>query len=123
MPAPGQVVTYPWLLPAELWADWPTYQFDLSIPPGSRAGGCATWNMTDTVAMDWPTCAALMELLLTLASSEWDGGSVSWMPLEERDPGAAAAASPPGSSWVAGVSGTPSPAAADPGHPHLLGLQ
>lgn len=44
--------------------------------------------MTDTVAMECPACAALMELLLTLASSEWDGGSVSWMPLEEGAPGA-----------------------------------
>ncbi|MFJ3206301.1 hypothetical protein [Streptomyces sp. NPDC086989] len=50
--------------------------------------------MTDTVAVDCPACVALMELLLTLVSSEWDGGSVSWMLLEERDPGARGACEP-----------------------------
>ncbi|MET9349201.1 hypothetical protein [Streptomyces termitum] len=61
------------------------YQYDLSIPPGWRAGGYASWHVTDPSPMDCPACAAPMRLLLTVDSSEWDGGSGSWTPVEERD--------------------------------------
>ncbi|MET7289911.1 hypothetical protein [Streptomyces sp. NPDC005573] len=60
------------------------YQYDLSIPPGWRAGGFASWHVTDPYPMDCPTCSAPMHLLLTVDSSEWDGGSGSWRPLEEQ---------------------------------------
>lgn len=109
---PEQVVTYPFagLLPEELgdrinaWeealeeeaeearerasddkaASPPMYQYDLSIPPGWRAGGFASWHLTDAHVMTCSACATPMELLLTIDSSEWDGGSGSWQPLEER---------------------------------------
>ena len=105
---PEQVVTYPFagLLPQELrgridgWegileaaaeqredeerAEPVGYQHDLSIPPGWRVGGFASWHTTDPYPMDCLTCATPMELLLTIDSSEWDGGSGSWKPLEER---------------------------------------
>ncbi|MFF1922177.1 hypothetical protein ACFVW8_16615 [Streptomyces sp. NPDC058221] len=105
---PEQVVTYPFagLLPEELctridaWeealeeeaeqsADADTaeplcYQYDLSIPPGWRVGGFASWHSTDPSPMDCLTCTTPMHLLLTVDSSEWDGGSGSWKPLEDR---------------------------------------
>ncbi|MEU0129575.1 hypothetical protein [Streptomyces sp. NPDC006289] len=104
---PEQVVTYPFagLLPEELCARidaWeegleeareeaedeepepPAYQYDLSIPPGWRVGGFASWHLTDPSPMDCRTCATPMELLVTIDSSEWDGGSASWIPQEEN---------------------------------------
>ncbi|KPC60277.1 hypothetical protein [Streptomyces chattanoogensis] len=102
---PEQVGTYPFagLLPDDLrdriyaWEEAeeacaeedddapvpPCYQYDLSIPPGWRVGGFASWHLTDPAPMDCRTCATPMELLLTIDSSEWDGGSKSWMPQEE----------------------------------------
>ncbi|WP_299542247.1 hypothetical protein [uncultured Streptomyces sp.] len=106
---PEQVVTYPFagLLPEELcaridaWeealeeeaersADETTpeplgYQYDLSIPPGWRVGGFASWHATDPYPMDCLTCTTPMHLLLTIDSSEWDGGSGSWKPLEDQN--------------------------------------
>jgi len=97
---PEQVFTYPFagLLPADLSARiyaWeeaeeanedeepPGYQYDLSIPPGWRVGGFASWHSTDPSPMDCPDCTTPMHLLLSIDSSEWDGGSESWRPLEE----------------------------------------
>ncbi|WP_406210412.1 hypothetical protein OH807_40650 [Kitasatospora sp. NBC_01560] len=105
---PEQVATYQFagLLPEELcarldaWdetqeeaarpADGPSarpigYQYDLSIPPGWRVGGFASWHLTDPYPMDCQACRTPMHLLLTIDSSEWDGGSGSWRPLEDRD--------------------------------------
>ncbi|MFE7099504.1 hypothetical protein [Streptomyces erythrochromogenes] len=106
---PERVVSYPFigLLPQELYARLDTweeaqdaqadqsadehmadpvgYQYDLSIPPGWRVGGFASWHTTDPYPMDCRTCRTPMHLLLTIDSSEWDGGSGSWKPLEDRD--------------------------------------
>ncbi|MFB7368435.1 hypothetical protein ACFC0D_01080 [Streptomyces sp. NPDC056222] len=106
---PEQVVTYPFagLLPEELSARidaWEEaleeeaeqqadeeevepvgYQYDLSIPPGWRAGGYASWHATDPHPLDCLTCGTSMHLLLTVDSSEWDGGSRSWTPVEDQD--------------------------------------
>ncbi|MEV7929049.1 hypothetical protein [Kitasatospora sp. NPDC088779] len=105
---PEQVVTYPFagLLPEDLcarinareealeaeagrspdenMAEPVLYQYDLSIPPGWRVGGYASWHLTDPYAMDCLACGTPMQLLLTIDSSEWDGGSGSWRPLEEQ---------------------------------------
>ncbi|MFF7901915.1 hypothetical protein ACIP4X_27455 [Streptomyces sp. NPDC088817] len=105
---PEQVTTYPFagLLPDDLrtrihaWeealeedaeqsadeaaAEPLNYQCDLSLPPGWRAGGFASWHTTDPSPMNCPTCSTSMHLLLTIDSSEWDGSS-SWKPLEEQD--------------------------------------
>ncbi|NBE53436.1 hypothetical protein [Streptomyces boluensis] len=104
---PEQVTTYPFagLLPDALCARidaWeetleeeaaaasddapgpPAYQYDLSIPPGWRVGGFASWHLTDPSPMDCRACGVPMELLLTIDSGEWDGGSGSWKPLEDR---------------------------------------
>ncbi|MYY83206.1 MULTISPECIES: hypothetical protein [unclassified Streptomyces] len=61
-----------------------TYHHDLSIAPGWKVGGYASWAVTGPYEDTCP-CGAPMRLLLTIASHEWDGGSHSWVPLEDRD--------------------------------------
>ncbi|WP_406016128.1 hypothetical protein OG520_37675 [Streptomyces sp. NBC_00984] len=145
---PEQVVTYPFagLLPEDLcaridaWeealaeeaeqqgadenADEPIgYQYDLSIPPGWRVGGFPSWHATDPSPMDCLTCATPLELLLTIDSSEWDGGSGSWKPLEEGDLPAHRSATP--TKVVVGRAGELNVfvCPTDPDHPHRWSIQ
>lgn len=148
---PEQVVTYPFagVLPEELraridaWEEareeaWEeeaeqsadqdaappvNYQYDLSIPPGWRVGGFASWHTTDPTPMNCRTCAAPMQLLLTIDSSEWDGGTGSWQPLEDQDPRTRASASP--TEVVVGRWGELNVFACpeEPGHPHRWSIQ
>jgi hypothetical protein len=144
---PEQVVTYPFagLLPQELCAridGWEEglgaaaeqskdeehpepvrYQYDLSIPPGWHVGGFASWHTTDPYPMDCLACATPMELLLTIDTSEWDGGSGSWRPVEERGLRPHPFAKPTqihvGRDGELNVFACP----ADPAHPHQWSLQ
>jgi len=144
---PEQVVTYPFagLLPEELCARidaWeealeeeaeltedgsttepPAYQYDLSIPPSWRVGGFASWHATDPCPMDCLTCMAPMRLLLTIDSSEWDGGSGSWTPHEDRDQPTYAGATP--TEVVVGRWGELNVFACpdNPGHPYRWSIQ
>ncbi|WP_329112224.1 hypothetical protein [Streptomyces sp. NBC_01353] len=146
---PEQVVTYPFagLLPKDLsdridtWeealeeeaeredgadadeAEPVGYQYDLSIPPGWRAGGYASWHATDPSPMDCLTCATPMHLLLTVDSSEWDGGSQSWVPVEDQGLRPFPFATPTG--VIVGNHGELNVFAcpADPGHPARWSLQ
>lgn len=101
----------------------PMYQYDLSIPPGWRAGGFASWHLTDAHVMKCAACASPMDLLLTIDSSEWDGGSGSWQPLEERGLPPHRFATPTGVTvgrWgELNIFACPG----DPGHPHGLSIQ
>ncbi|MEU8828120.1 hypothetical protein [Streptomyces sp. NPDC048636] len=94
------------------------------VLPGWRAGGFASRHVTDPARMDCASCAAPMELLLTIDSSEWDGGSGSWIPVEERDaPSHLVSATPTevtvGRWGELNIFACP----ADPGHPHRWSLQ
>lgn len=71
---------------AEHGADAPCYQYDLSIPPGWRVGGYPSWASTGPMVINCASCETPMELLLTGEGYETDGGSHSWVPLEDRDP-------------------------------------
>ncbi|MET7483476.1 hypothetical protein [Streptomyces sp. NPDC005538] len=104
-------------------AEPPAYQYDLSIPPGWRAGGFASWHATDPYPMDCLTCTSPMQLLLTIDSSEWDGGSGSWRPLEEQDAPAYLAARP--TEVTVGRWGELNVFACpfDPRHPHRWSIQ
>jgi hypothetical protein len=94
---PEQVVEHPYadFLPEALqerlaaWEDTAehSYQHDLSIAPGWKLGGFASWHLSDPRPMDCEACGTPMELLLCAASTEWDGGSGSWRPLEDAAEG------------------------------------
>ncbi|MEV0373935.1 hypothetical protein AB0I10_29710 [Streptomyces sp. NPDC050636] len=99
-----------------------SYQYDLSIAPGCKAGGWASWHLTDPVAVDC-RCGAPMDVLLTLDSREWDGGSKSWRPVEDVVADQVGAAGPTGLThgrWGAlRIFVCPT----DPTHAHRLNIQ
>ncbi|MER5717189.1 hypothetical protein [Streptomyces sp. NPDC002132] len=67
----------------ELDEDSVLYRSDLSIAPGWKAGGFASGHAAGPDSMVCE-CGRPMNLLLTVASKEWDAGSRSWIPLEDR---------------------------------------
>lgn len=101
----------------------PGYQYDLSIPPGWRVGGFASWHATDPYPMECLTCTTPMHLLLTIDSSEWDGGSGSWKPLEDQNLPTHRYASP--TQVIVGRWGELNVFACpdDPEHPHRWSIQ
>ncbi|MFI6489763.1 hypothetical protein [Streptomyces sp. NPDC050564] len=130
---PEQVVEHQYsdLLPEPLRDaidEWDTedfvYQTDLSIAPGWKAGGYASWHVTDPARTECGECRQPMEMLLAIASYEWDGAESSWTPLEDLP--------------LVGTDGikTPTEVAvgrwgtgylfvcpADPAHPHRISVQ
>ncbi|MBC2878180.1 MULTISPECIES: hypothetical protein [Streptomyces] len=103
--------------------DFPlTYQHDLSVAPGWKVGGFASWHLTGPVPVVC-SCGTPMRPLLTVAEHEWDGGAPTWVPLEDQDMIEAAEANAPtqvavGSGWMY-VFTCP----ADPTHPHHVEFQ
>ncbi|MFI6038756.1 hypothetical protein ACIBBD_32420 [Streptomyces sp. NPDC051315] len=65
-------------------ADCVTYHHDLSLAPGWKVGGFASWSVTGPADLVC-SCGAPTRLLLTVAGSEWDRGSLSWVPVEDRE--------------------------------------
>lgn len=59
------------------------YLGNLSTAPGWKTGGWTTWAVTDPVDRSCPECGTETVPLLTVASSEWDGSSKSWIAEEE----------------------------------------
>ncbi|MGW9303996.1 hypothetical protein ACWHA3_24685 [Streptomyces cyaneofuscatus] len=61
------------------------YMSDLSIAPGWKVGGFASWHLTDPAPVDCQVCGIAMPPLLTVDQWECDGASRSWLPIEDRD--------------------------------------
>jgi hypothetical protein len=101
----------------------PMYGSDLSIAPGWKVGGFASWNVTGPGSMDC-ACGRAMEPLLAIDSSEWDGATRSWIPLEDQASAHADGASTP-TEVVVGRGGTLHvfTCSDDPTHPHRLSIQ
>lgn len=95
----------------------PTYQCDLSVAPGWKVGGHAAWNLTGPGTMDCEACGCPTELLLTVATTEWQSDRTSWIPLEDGP------MSPTG--VVVGNHGKLNVFACprDPSHPHGFSVQ
>jgi hypothetical protein len=67
----------------ERWAERGIgYQYDLSIAPGCKAVGWASWHLTNPWNRTCTECGSEFELLLKLDSREWDG-ILSWKPIED----------------------------------------
>ncbi|MBD0418966.1 hypothetical protein H0H10_07200 [Streptomyces sp. TRM S81-3] len=60
------------------------YLNNLSTAPGWKTGGWTRWDPTDPVDRSCPECGTEEVPLLTIASSEWDGGSGTWIAEEDR---------------------------------------
>ena len=60
------------------------YRKELAIAPGWKVGGWPGWGPTDPSAQSCPACGTRMVPLLTIASSEWDLSSRSWIPYEDQ---------------------------------------
>ncbi len=69
----------------EVRGDGFSYQYDLSLAPGWKVGGFASWSLTDPLPMNCDECRAPMTLLFTADSSEWQGTESSWRPVEEPE--------------------------------------
>ncbi|MBE1534302.1 hypothetical protein [Actinomadura algeriensis] len=95
---PEQVVEYPYrdFLPDDLqerisaWEETnrPSYQYELSLAPGWKVGGHASWSLGGAKPPTCGDCDAAMDMLLSIDSGEWDDecgpdGEGSWCPLED----------------------------------------
>ncbi|MGW4381503.1 hypothetical protein [Kitasatospora sp. NPDC004531] len=103
------------------------YQYEHAVAPGWKVGGWAPWSFCDPSPMRCESCDAECRPLLTVGSGEWDGGSGSWIPLEDRDAPPAAGLRQPSNPPMVQIGRGDSmqiylcPASFD--HPHLENLQ
>ncbi|MEU6662879.1 hypothetical protein [Streptomyces sp. NPDC046821] len=100
--------------------DGEIYVTDLSTAPGWKVGGYIAWNLTGPADPRCADCGAGLVPLLTAAATEWDPGTTSWIPDEDRpDRVVRGANTPTGVSPGRGrliVAVCPR----DPDHPHRL---
>lgn len=59
------------------------YDNELSVAPGWKVGGWASWGPTDPVLQFCRACDAKMDPLLTIATFEWDDSNRGWIPDED----------------------------------------
>ncbi|WP_435608424.1 hypothetical protein [Streptomyces sp. C10-9-1] len=97
------------------------YMSDLSIAPGWKVGGYASWHLTDPAPVDCSRCGTAMPPLLTVDAQEYDGASRSWLPVQDGadDPGVV---DPVGVHLGRGLMRIHT-CPADPAHPHRLSFQ
>lgn len=58
------------------------YSINLSVAPGWKVGGWASWGLTDPIPQCCLACGTAMNPLLTIATGEWDSSDHSWIPYE-----------------------------------------
>ncbi|MFJ4467119.1 hypothetical protein ACIP2X_06280 [Streptomyces sp. NPDC089424] len=111
---PEQITEYPHPLeltkelrdPLRDWSRWQTagaavdsryasypeefYATDLSVAPGWKVGGWASWGYTDPIPQYCPACDTKMDPLLTVPTYEWDAATRGWIPVEEGEDRASA---------------------------------
>ncbi|MEV0575850.1 hypothetical protein OG521_25140 [Streptomyces sp. NBC_01463] len=100
------------------------YRDELSYAPGWKAGGWSTWGLTDPTPRPCPTCGTATLPLLTIATTEWNHGSSSWAPEEERtDPTPLPSGYPPANFTMIDIAGGHTlqlhACPASPDHPHI----
>ncbi|GHO93259.1 hypothetical protein KSF_033070 [Reticulibacter mediterranei] len=59
------------------------YSFGLSVAPGWKVGGWTSFSFRDAEPAIC-SCGTQMQPLLRIDSTEWDGGSGSWIPIEDQ---------------------------------------
>jgi hypothetical protein len=97
----------------------PTYTHDLSIAPGWKSGGGVSWALTAApVRVNCETCGADMHPLLTADTREWDGGTTSWIPLEDQPTASTYGANIPTGIYVGRGRLIIFACPTDPEHPH-----
>jgi hypothetical protein len=97
----------------------PTYTHDLSVAPGWKSGGAVSWSLTAAPSrLTCETCGAAMRHLLTADSREWDGGTTSWIPVEDQSTADTYGANAPTGIYVGRGRLVIFACPVDPGHPH-----
>ncbi|MEU0840823.1 hypothetical protein ABZ370_15285 [Streptomyces sp. NPDC005962] len=56
----------------------------MSLAPGWKVGGWTSWGLTDPIPRFCDACNAQMAPLLTIATTEWDDDTRSWIPYEDQ---------------------------------------
>ncbi|WP_225805345.1 hypothetical protein [Streptomyces sp. NK15101] len=100
-----------------------SYMGDLSLVPGWKVGGFASWHLTDPAPVDCAVCGTPMPPLLTVDKWECDGGSRSWLPLEDRDSADDPDVIDPVGVYLGRGLMRVHTCPVDPAHPHRLSFQ
>ncbi|MFE9649894.1 hypothetical protein ACFYO0_38445 [Streptomyces sp. NPDC006365] len=100
------------------------YLNNLCHAPGWKTGGWTRWDPTDPIPRPCPECGTEEVPLLTIASTEWDGGTGTWIPEEERtDPVPPPLGARDGNFTLIDIVGGHNlqlhACPADPSHPHI----
>ncbi|MEV0251640.1 hypothetical protein AB0H76_33980 [Nocardia sp. NPDC050712] len=95
---------------------------ELCVAPGWKVGGHIRWGLMDPFPQPCPTCGTETEPLLTMASTEWDGATRSWIPYEDQALEAGTAIGP-GVTIARGYNMILRVCPASPDHPHIQLIQ
>ncbi|MFJ9041872.1 hypothetical protein ACIRF8_35605 [Streptomyces sp. NPDC102406] len=104
------------------------YVDNLSYASGWKTGGWSRWGLTDPTPRPCPECSTEAYPLLAIASTEWDAGSDSWIPKEERsNPTSTLPGTPPANFTLIDIAGGYGlqlhVCPASPKHPHIELIQ
>lgn len=100
------------------------YLEKLCHAPGWKTGGWSRWGLTDPMPRLCPRCGTEAYPLLNIATTEWNAGSESWTPEEERtNPTPTLPGTPPANFTMIDIAGGYGlqlhACPAFPDHPHI----